>query len=213
MRARTLGCWPVDVPDSTPKWSLEGTPGGEVIRGAVCDHLTGVSSAFPAGTELVGPGIESHAEAPLIAPDGQLLGILCAFDREPMQADPRRVLILRVFAARAAAELARLRVEKTLAESEQRYRDLYGEAPIAYVLEDLESRSSAPTVRPADPGRQARGDGGRPWSRSLRLVFGAFQVVYAAARVEAGERWERWRAWGVFTFRRRRRCFASARKS
>ena len=47
----------------------------------------------------------------------------------------------------------------------------------------------------------------------IRLVCGAFQVVYAAARVEAGERWERWRAWGVFTFRRRRRCFASARKS
>jgi PAS domain S-box-containing protein len=140
LRARALGCWRVDVPDSNPEWSLEGTPGGEVIRGAVCDHLAGVSSAFPAGAEFVGPGIESYAGAPLIARDGQPLGLLCAFDREPMQADPRRVLILRVFAARAAAELARLRVEKTLGESERRYRDLYEEAPIAYVLEDLESR-------------------------------------------------------------------------
>jgi PAS domain S-box-containing protein len=140
MRARALGCWRVDVSDSSPEWSLEGTPGGEVIRGAVCDHLAGVSSAFPAGADLLGPGIESYTGAPLIAPDGQPLGLLCAFDREPMQADPRRVLILRVFAARAAAELARLRVEKTLGESERRYRDLYEEAPIAYVLEDLESR-------------------------------------------------------------------------
>src|SRR5262249_2503910 len=45
-----------------------------------------------------------------------------------------------IFAARAAAELERLAFEKKLAESEERYRDLYEEAPIAYVKEDLESR-------------------------------------------------------------------------
>jgi formate hydrogenlyase transcriptional activator len=38
------------------------------------------------------------------------------------------------------AELARLRLLRTLADSEQRFRDLYEEAPIAYVLEDLDSR-------------------------------------------------------------------------
>jgi len=46
----------------------------------------------------------------------------------------------RIFAARAVTELARLRLEKILEESEQRFRDLYEEAPIAYVKEDLESR-------------------------------------------------------------------------
>src|SRR5262249_41164713 len=45
-----------------------------------------------------------------------------------------------IFASRAAAELERLHYEKQLGESEQRYRDLYEEAPIAYVKEDLESR-------------------------------------------------------------------------
>jgi PAS domain S-box-containing protein len=38
----------------------------------------------------------------------------------------------RIFAARAAAELERLRFEQRLIESEQRYRDLYEEAPIGY---------------------------------------------------------------------------------
>src|SRR5262249_49936415 len=43
-------------------------------------------------------------------------------------------------AARATAVLLRLRMEKELADSEQRFRDLFDEAPIAYVQEDLESR-------------------------------------------------------------------------
>src|SRR5262249_2649241 len=50
------------------------------------------------------------------------------------------LFIFRIFAARAAAELERVRLEGRLVESEQRYRDLYEQAPIAYVQEDLESR-------------------------------------------------------------------------
>ena len=53
---------------------------------------------------------------------------------------PRKLLIFRIFAARAAAELARLRAERGLIESEERFRDLFEEAPIAYVQEDLDSR-------------------------------------------------------------------------
>src|SRR5262249_36087241 len=61
-------------------------------------------------------------------------------DPKPMPEEPKNLLIFRIFAARAVAEMSRLRLEKQLGESEQRYRDLYEEAPIAYVQEDLESR-------------------------------------------------------------------------
>ena len=50
-----------------------------------------------------------------------------------MPAEPRRLFIFQIFATGAAVELERLRVEKRLVESEQRYRDLYEEAPNAYV--------------------------------------------------------------------------------
>jgi len=43
-------------------------------------------------------------------------------------------------AARARAEIGRLRAEKELRASERRFRDLYEEAPIAYIYEDAESR-------------------------------------------------------------------------
>ena len=42
---------------------------------------------------------------------------------------PRGMAILRIFAARARAEIERARTEAALRESEERYRDLYDKAP------------------------------------------------------------------------------------
>jgi PAS domain S-box-containing protein len=48
--------------------------------------------------------------------------------------------MFRIFAKQAAAELTRLHLERKLRESGDQLRDLYDEAPIAYVLEDMDSR-------------------------------------------------------------------------
>src|SRR5205823_3166658 len=48
--------------------------------------------------------------------------------------------IMRIFAARARAEIERMRMDEDLRASERRFRDLYDEAPIAYIFEDTESR-------------------------------------------------------------------------
>jgi PAS domain S-box-containing protein len=47
---------------------------------------------------------------------------------------------IQIFAARAGAELARLRAAQQLRESEERFRDLFEDAPIACIHEDLKSR-------------------------------------------------------------------------
>jgi PAS domain S-box-containing protein len=139
-RVRALAYWQGDriVPDL--EYDLVGTPCEDVARGGLCHYPTGVARRFPTDLPLAEMGIESYLGVPLISPDGQNLGHLCVFDPKPMPAEPRNLLIFRIFAARAATELTRLRLEKNLAESEQRFRDLYEEAPIAYVKEDLESR-------------------------------------------------------------------------
>jgi PAS domain S-box-containing protein len=139
-RVRTLAYWSGGAIAPNVEFDLAGTPCEEVVRGSLCHHPAGVKALFPRDRALVEMGIESYLGVPLRDADGNHLGHLAVFDERPMPPEPRRLLPFRVFAARAAAELARLRAERQLRESEQRYRDLFDEAPIAYVHEDLESR-------------------------------------------------------------------------
>ena len=139
-RVRTLAYWQVERLGPNVEFDLEGTPCEDVVRGNLCHHPAGVARQFPADLVLEELGIESYLGVPLVAPDGRHLGHLAVFDTKEMPAEPRNLLIFRIFAARAAAELTRLHLERTLIESEERLRDLYEEAPIAYVKEDLDSR-------------------------------------------------------------------------
>jgi PAS domain S-box-containing protein len=139
-RARTLAFWFRDRITDNVEWDVIGTPCEDVIRGNLCHHASGVKLKFPDDKPLVDWGIESYLGVPLCDSKGEHLGHLAVFDEQPMPAEPRKLFTIRLFAARAAAELERLRYEKQLRESEERYRDLFEEAPIGYVQEDLESR-------------------------------------------------------------------------
>ena len=103
------------------------------MRGGLCHHPHGVRERFPRDQGLIDLGIESYLGVPLLDGQGKILGHLAVFDERSMPPEPRRLFIFRIFATRAAAELERLRVEQQLLESERRYRDLYDEAPSAYV--------------------------------------------------------------------------------
>jgi PAS domain S-box-containing protein len=139
-RVRTLAYWKQGVIADNVDYDLPGTPCEDVVRGNLCHHPSGVAGKFPQDVPLTEMAIESYLGVPLVARDGRHLGHLCVFDRRSMPAVPQQLLIFKIFAARAAAELERLRIEHSLIESEQRYRDLFEEAPIAYVLEDVDSR-------------------------------------------------------------------------
>ena len=138
--ARTLAFWARDHIADNVEWDLSGTPCEEVIHGELCHHPTGVSTRFPTDRPLVDLGVESYLGVPLRDASGETLGHLAVLDDRPMPSEPRRLAAFRIFAARAAAELQRLRVEHQLRARERSYRDLYEEAPIAYIYEDLESR-------------------------------------------------------------------------
>jgi PAS domain S-box-containing protein len=118
------------------EYELPGTPCAEVIEGGLCFYPRGLEERY-AESE---PGIQSYLGVPLIATDGRILGHVCAFDESPMADQPRTLAVFKIFAARAAAELDRLDLEKDLRDKEDQLRDLFDEAPIAYVHETLDSR-------------------------------------------------------------------------
>ncbi|MGH8583277.1 MAG: sigma 54-interacting transcriptional regulator [Gammaproteobacteria bacterium] len=134
-RVRALAFWMNGRFVENQEWELAGTPCEEVVQGNLCHHPSGVSRQFPKEA-----GVESYLGVPLRDSAGEVLGHLAIFDQRPMPPEPRLLFTFQVFAARAAAEFSRLRTEARLMASEERFRDLFDEAPIAYVHEDLESR-------------------------------------------------------------------------
>jgi PAS domain S-box-containing protein len=139
-KARTIAFWARDHIADNVEWTLAGTPCEEVLLGNLCHHPSGVWQRFPQDRALVEWGIESYLGVPLCDSAGRVFGHVAVFDERPMPEEPRKQLTFRIFAARAASELTRLHLERQLRDSEERLRDLYEEAPIAYVQEDLESR-------------------------------------------------------------------------
>ena len=135
------------------RYDLKGTPCEAVVRDAkLVHHVDGVQDAYPHDPDLQTLGVRSYLGVPLLHTDGTVLGHLAVMDKGPMPEQPIDQAVFKIFAARAAAELQRIRAEKeqaqlkallqqaneALTESEDRFRDLFEEAPIAYVHEDME---------------------------------------------------------------------------
>jgi PAS domain S-box-containing protein len=139
-RVRTLAYWKEGRISDNVEFDLAGTPCQDVVNGSLCHHPMNVQQQFPSDEGLVSLQVESYLGVPLRDADGNVLGHLAIFDTRPLPSEPRQLFIFQIFAARAAAELNRLRMEQMLKESEQRYRDLFDEAPIPYVYEDTDTR-------------------------------------------------------------------------
>src|SRR6266851_8139873 len=115
---RTLAFWERDRIADNFEYDFTGTPCAEIVRGGLVHYPRGVSKLFPQATPLVERGIDSYMAMPFLDREGNILGHLAVFDERPMPAEPRRGFIFRIFAARATAELERLRAEQQLHASE-----------------------------------------------------------------------------------------------
>jgi PAS domain S-box-containing protein len=144
LRARSLAYFQDGHFGKDFEYDLAGTPCMEVVQGRVCHVPDNFAKAFPEDKEANDLGIVSYLGVPLPGSDGQVIGHLVIFDDKPMPSDPLALSVMETFAARVAAELERERafedLERRKEESDERYRDLFEQAPIAYVYEGLDSR-------------------------------------------------------------------------
>ncbi len=133
---RTIAYWSEGKLVPNIEYELPGTPCEEVIDGGLCFYPSGLEQKY-AESE---PGISSYLGVPLVSQEGRIRGHLCVYDESPLPDEPRTLTIIKIFATRAAAELDRLALERDLRDNEDRLRDLFDEAPIAYVHETLDSQ-------------------------------------------------------------------------
>lgn len=92
-------------------YDLAGTPCEGVVGADLCHHVDGLQEAFPDDVMLRELGARSYLGVPLRAADGRTLGLLAVLHDAPIAARFEPAALLRIFAARATAELERLRTE------------------------------------------------------------------------------------------------------
>ncbi len=125
-------------------YRFPGTPCQRVAQGYVCTTSSGLWEKYPEDKWLKQIGAESYIGVPIKNAQEQTLGHIAVLHTEPMEATDEDIAVLKIFAARARSEMERMRafqkLQKQRDESEERFRDLFEEAPIAYVHEGLDSK-------------------------------------------------------------------------
>lgn len=116
------------------EYDITGTPCEPVIEDARLVHFSeNVVTLFPKDSDLEKFGAVSYMGVPLIDLDGRILGHLAVLDTRPMPKQPRVLALFQIFAARAAAELQRLRAESEVREREEKLGRLVDSAMDAII--------------------------------------------------------------------------------
>jgi len=148
-RVRTLAYSIMNEIKENIEYDVEGTPCKLVMAGKGKDLFISHGCDKTYAKEA---GYDSYVAVPIYSPsNGDVIGHIAALHNEPMSNEMNQTSILKIFAARAGAEIDRIKAEDKLnivnadlkillKESEQRFRDLFEEAPIAYVHEGLDSK-------------------------------------------------------------------------
>jgi transcriptional regulator with GAF, ATPase, and Fis domain len=138
-RAKTLAFWDADQFGKNFEFDIADTPCMKVLQGEVCHYEKGVQVLFPQDKGLEDWHVESYLGVPILDGMGCVIGHIAALDDKPMKRDSRAIDVLKIFAARAAAELKRQRAEGQLQAALVQVKELQHklEAENVYLQEEI----------------------------------------------------------------------------
>ena len=138
-RMRTLAAYLDGKALGTFEYALEGSPCRHVVGRDFRFVGEGVRPEFPAGTLFAAKGMDSYAALPLNDSAGQPVGLIATMDRLPMRDRTMAEAMLKIFAARATAEIERLRGLAALRDSEASYRAIFDASEDPIFVHDWET--------------------------------------------------------------------------
>jgi PAS domain S-box-containing protein len=116
------------------EYPLDGTPCAPVIEGGELVHFPDrIVELFPEDHGLARIGAVSYMAMPLFDTNGTVMGHLGVLDNKPMPRSTLNEGLLRIFAARATAEVRRMRAEASLRESRDKLSRLVASAMDAII--------------------------------------------------------------------------------
>jgi PAS domain S-box-containing protein len=133
-RLRALAFWMDGQWVQDYEVDIAGTPCEQVIDTADLVHFPDkLLELYPEDPDIKAIQGVSYLGMPLKDIDGRVLGHLAVIDRRPMPEEPRVLALFKIFAARATAEMQRLRAEKQVREREEKLRRLFDSAMDAVI--------------------------------------------------------------------------------
>ncbi len=133
-RMRALAFWMDGEWVTDWEMDITGTPCEAVYESAKLVHFPdNLLNMYPNDPDVKAVQAVSYLGMPLVDLDGAILGHLAVMDIRPMPEEPRVHAIFRIFAARAAAELRRLRAESGIREREEKLGRLVDSAMDAII--------------------------------------------------------------------------------
>lgn len=115
----TVGLATPDGVADNIRYALAGMPCASTMEVGVRIYPSAVATLFPEGKMLIQMGVEAYAGMRLMDSAGNAIGIIAVLWRRPLEENEHPEPILRIFAARAAAELMRFHSEQSLRASER----------------------------------------------------------------------------------------------
>ncbi|MEQ9235015.1 adenylate/guanylate cyclase domain-containing protein [Coleofasciculus sp. E2-BRE-01] len=150
-RVRTLAFWQDEKFVKNIEYDLLGTPCQEVIQNNKYScYSDNIIAHFPDDQDLVDLKAESYAGIPLTDSMGNVIGHIAVLDTQPMLKDETRELVLKIFAARAGAELERQITDIALKKSQERSEELLLNILPAPIVERLKKEKTAIAEQFAD---------------------------------------------------------------
>ncbi|MGE0086422.1 MAG: PAS domain S-box protein [Desulfococcaceae bacterium] len=150
LTAQTVAVYYDGKSENNIVYTLKDTPCGDAVGQIICCFPEGVSQLFPNDLLLREMCAESYVGTTLWGSDGKIIGLIAMISRRTLKNSSLSETVLKVAAIRASGELERMLAEKSLRESEERYRQIVNTAQEGIWLIDSEARTTFVNQRMAD---------------------------------------------------------------
>jgi PAS domain S-box-containing protein len=156
-------------------YPIAHTPSGSAFRDGIYNCSSGVKQLFPLDEDLVKMDVDNYIGVALQNSVDEKLGVICVLNHQPLANPKRAELLLRIFGARASAELERMQVFEDLqilnTELEQRVRERTQELSKARnfleaIIENL------PVALFVKDGKEEKFGEFLLWNNTCELMFG-----------------------------------------
>ncbi|MEJ2142855.1 MAG: histidine kinase dimerization/phospho-acceptor domain-containing protein [Gammaproteobacteria bacterium] len=127
LTVRTLAFWQNGRFAKNFEYPVKTTPCQKVYEQGTAYFPSDIQKIFNEDKDLVDMGVHSYLGTQLTSHDGKVIGHICVLGNNPLGEDEGAKEILKVFAARASAELERLKMEEEINQHREHLKTLVDE--------------------------------------------------------------------------------------